>query len=44
MYGLTESFRSTYLPPSELLNRIGSIGKAVPEVEIYILKIGRAHV
>jgi len=36
MYGLTESFRSTYLPSSELLNRIGSIGKPVPEVEILI--------
>lgn len=37
MYGLTESFRSTYLPPSEVLTRIGSIGKPVPEVEILVL-------
>lgn len=37
MYGLTESFRSTYLPFSEILNRPGSIGKAVPEVEILVL-------
>lgn len=37
MYGLTESFRSTYLPFSEMLNRPGSIGKAVPEVEILVL-------
>jgi acyl-CoA synthetase (AMP-forming)/AMP-acid ligase II len=37
MYGLTESFRSTYLPPSELLKRPGSIGKAVPEVEIMVV-------
>ena len=37
MYGLTESFRSTYLPSSELFNRIGSIGKAVPEVEITVV-------
>jgi len=37
MYGLTESFRSSYLPPSEVLNRIGSIGKAVPEVELLVL-------
>lgn len=37
MYGLTESFRSTYLPGSEVLKRIGSIGKPVPEVEILVL-------
>jgi acyl-CoA synthetase (AMP-forming)/AMP-acid ligase II len=37
MYGLTESFRSTYLPFSEMFNRPGSIGKAVPEVEILVL-------
>ncbi len=37
MYGLTESFRSTYLPFSEIFNRPGSIGKAVPEVEILVL-------
>jgi acyl-coenzyme A synthetase/AMP-(fatty) acid ligase len=37
MYGLTESFRSTYLPFSEMFKRPGSIGKAVPEVEILVL-------
>ncbi|NIB43092.1 AMP-binding protein [Pseudomaricurvus alkylphenolicus] len=37
MYGLTESFRSTYLPFSEIFNRPGSIGRAVPEVEILVL-------
>jgi acyl-CoA synthetase (AMP-forming)/AMP-acid ligase II len=37
MYGLTESFRSTYLPPAELLRRPGAIGKAVPEVEILVV-------
>jgi len=37
MYGLTESFRSTYLPFAEMYNRPGSIGKAVPEVEILVL-------
>lgn len=36
MYGLTESFRSTYLPADLVLKKIGSIGKAVPEVEILI--------
>ena len=37
MYGLTESFRSTYLPPAELDNRPDSIGKAVPGVEVLIV-------
>ncbi|MDG2088404.1 MAG: AMP-binding protein [Arenicellaceae bacterium] len=37
MYGLTESFRSTFLPPEKVLEKIGSIGKAVPEVEIMIV-------
>ncbi len=37
MYGLTESFRSAYLPASEVFKRIGSIGKAVPEVELLVL-------
>lgn len=37
IYGLTESFRSSYLPHAELLRRPGSIGKAVPEVELLVL-------
>ena len=36
MYGLTESFRSTYLPPSELDTRPDSIGKAIPNVEVFV--------
>lgn len=36
MYGLTESFRSCYLPFSEIFKRPGSIGKAVPGVEILV--------
>jgi acyl-CoA ligase (AMP-forming) (exosortase A-associated) len=35
MYGLTEAFRSTYLPPDEIDRRPGSIGKAIPECEIF---------
>ena len=35
MYGLTEAFRSTYLPPSELDRRPTSIGKAIPECEVF---------
>jgi acyl-CoA ligase (AMP-forming) (exosortase A-associated) len=38
MYGLTEAFRSTYLDPAELLNRPGSIGKAVPNQEVMVLR------
>ena len=37
MYGLTEAFRSTYLPPEELERRPTSIGKAVPNTEILVV-------
>lgn len=37
MYGLTEAFRSTYLPPSELDRRPTSMGKAIPDTEILVL-------
>jgi len=37
MYGLTEAFRSTYLPPSEVSERPTSIGKAIPECEVFAL-------
>lgn len=37
MYGLTEAFRSTFLPPEELDRRPTSIGKAIPESEIFIV-------
>lgn len=37
MYGLTEAFRSTYLPPQELDRRPTSIGKAIPDAEILVL-------
>ncbi len=37
MYGLTEAFRSTYLPPAELDRRPTSMGKAIPDTEIYVL-------
>ncbi|MEE7459392.1 AMP-dependent synthetase [Methylorubrum populi] len=35
MYGLTEAFRSTYLPPDEIDQRPDSIGRAIPETEIF---------
>lgn len=37
MYGLTEAFRSTYLPPSEVDNRPDSMGKAIPNAEIVVV-------
>ena len=37
MYGLTEAFRSTYLPPEDLGRRPGSMGKAIPNTEILVL-------
>lgn len=38
MYGLTESFRSTYLPPEELDKRPNSIGKSIPNAEILVVR------
>ncbi len=38
MYGLTEAFRSTYLSPDEVDRRPDSIGKAIPNAEILVLR------
>jgi amino acid adenylation domain-containing protein len=38
MYGLTEAFRSTFLPPEEADRRPGSIGRAIPGAEILVLR------
>lgn len=35
MYGLTEAFRSTFLPPDQVDIRPTSIGRAIPECEIF---------
>jgi acyl-CoA synthetase (AMP-forming)/AMP-acid ligase II len=37
MYGLTEAFRSTYLPPEEIDQRPTSMGKAIPNTEILVV-------
>ena len=37
MHGLTEALRTTYLDPSQIHIRPTSIGKAIPEVEVYII-------
>lgn len=38
MYGLTEAFRSTYLPPELVDERPGSMGKAIPNAEIMVVR------
>ena len=38
MYGLTEAFRSTYLPPEQLDNRPDSMGKAIPNADILVVR------
>lgn len=37
MYGLSEAFRSTYLPPEQLDLHPDSIGRAIPENEVLVL-------
>jgi acyl-CoA ligase (AMP-forming) (exosortase A-associated) len=37
MYGLTEAFRSTYLPPHELPLRPDSMGRAIPYAEVHVV-------
>ena len=38
MFGLTEAFRATYLLPQEVRHRPDSIGKAIPNVEVLVLR------
>jgi acyl-CoA ligase (AMP-forming) (exosortase A-associated) len=38
MYGLTEAFRSTYLPPEQLERRPNSMGIAIPNAEVQVLR------
>lgn len=38
MYGLTEAFRSTYLPPDQIDKRPDSIGKAIPNAEVMVVR------
>jgi len=38
MYGLTESFRATYLPPEEVDRRPDSMGKAIPNTEVMVVR------
>jgi acyl-CoA synthetase (AMP-forming)/AMP-acid ligase II len=36
-YGMTETFRGTYLPPEEVDARPGSMGKAMPDTELLVV-------
>ncbi|WP_434661833.1 acyl-CoA ligase (AMP-forming), exosortase A system-associated [Paraburkholderia sp. A3BS-1L] len=38
MYGLTEAFRSTFLDPAQVDQRPGSIGKAVPNARVLVVR------
>ncbi len=38
MYGLTEAFRSTYLDPTEVDRRPNSIGKAIPNADVLVVR------
>ncbi len=38
MYGLTEAFRSTYLEPAYIDSHPDSIGKAIPNAEVMVLR------
>lgn len=38
MYGLTEAFRATYLPPEQVDRRPDSIGQAIPNSEVLVLR------
>lgn len=38
MYGLTEAFRSTYLDPAQVDRRPDSVGRAVPNAEVLVVR------
>ena len=44
MYGLTECHRCTYLDPNELAHRKSSVGKAIPNTELWVVdEKGKRH-
>ena len=40
MYGLTEAFRSTYLPPAKFAAKMGSIGQQIPNAQVFAIQRG----
>lgn len=43
MYGLTEAFRSTFLPPEDVDKHPDSMGKAIPNAEVLVLRDDGSH-
>jgi len=43
MYGLTEAFRSTYLPPEKFTAKMGAIGQQVPNAQVFVIKHGQGR-
>jgi acyl-CoA synthetase (AMP-forming)/AMP-acid ligase II len=43
MYGLTEAFRSTYLDPSMFARKMGAIGRAIPNAQVFVVKHGEGR-
>jgi len=43
MYGLTEAFRSTFLAPEKFARKMGSIGQAIPNAQVYVIKRGQGR-
>ena len=43
MYGLTEAFRSSYLPPHEVTKRPTSMGRAIPNAELLVINDAGEH-
>lgn len=43
MYGFTEAFRSTYLAPEEIDRHPDSMGKAIPNAEVLVLREDGSH-
>ena len=40
-YGLTEAFRTTLLPPEWFARKPGSLGRACPNVDVFVVEAGR---
>lgn len=38
MYGLTEAFRSTFLPPEKALSKPTSVGKSIPNAQVMVVR------
>lgn len=43
MYGLTEAFRSTYLRPEKFAQKMGSIGQAIPNAQVHVIRQGHGR-